>query len=360
MIQYRLKQSSAVNKKIALFTYPALWVIYHATQGYPRKIVNLCHRSILAMIIQNKSKANFFLVQSCIRRAFDSKKKRSWQYALIVLLVLIGATIYLPRWLPQQKKMPVASETVSQKIPAVVVKDTMPDTPAEKDVRPTDVVAQAPSSTAAPKDSSQSIAAASIELRKHTPTPEETHTTQTVSIASKSTPAEVSANDHNPPGVLGHLRVKRRETLGGLIQQIYGVFSSAYLQSVMRVNPHISDPDTIAVGEIILFPAIPSHVEQQPLKHWWVEIANHDDIEDVFRLLRKYPLESPSARLIPYWNRSTGLHFSILLTQYFYDEASAQNKMKSLSSRIASNGRIVSEWDKHTVFYANPYQKHNK
>ena len=76
MIQYRLNQSSTAAKRLTLFSYPALWAIYRATNGYPRKIVNLCHRSILTMIIQNKSKANWFLVQSCIRRVFSSGKKR--------------------------------------------------------------------------------------------------------------------------------------------------------------------------------------------------------------------------------------------------------------------------------------------
>ncbi len=36
--------------------YPALVAIYRATGGYPRKIINLCHQCILAMIIQNKRK----------------------------------------------------------------------------------------------------------------------------------------------------------------------------------------------------------------------------------------------------------------------------------------------------------------
>ena len=90
MIQYRLNQSSAAAKRLALFTYPALWAIYRATNGYPRKIVNVCHRSILTMIIQNKSRANWFLVQSCIRRVFSSGKKRSWQFAAIFLIILVG------------------------------------------------------------------------------------------------------------------------------------------------------------------------------------------------------------------------------------------------------------------------------
>ncbi|MBW2514355.1 MAG: AAA family ATPase, partial [Deltaproteobacteria bacterium] len=107
MIQYRLNQSSGTAaKRLALFTYPALWAIYRATHGYPRKIINICHRSILTMIIQNKSRANWFLVQSCIRRVFSSGRKRTWQLAAVLLIFFIATVFTLPRLLPKQASTP--------------------------------------------------------------------------------------------------------------------------------------------------------------------------------------------------------------------------------------------------------------
>ena len=64
MIQFRINQSSAGARARSLFSYPALWQVYRETGGYPRKIVNLCHRIILAMIIQNRTKASRSLVVS--------------------------------------------------------------------------------------------------------------------------------------------------------------------------------------------------------------------------------------------------------------------------------------------------------
>ena len=46
--------------------------IYRATGGYPRKIINLCHQSILAMIIQNRRKVGYFLIRKCAHRVFRS------------------------------------------------------------------------------------------------------------------------------------------------------------------------------------------------------------------------------------------------------------------------------------------------
>ena len=178
-------------------------------------------------------------------------------------------------------------------------------------------------------------------------------------LSSTTAPEETGPVIHEIPGVLGQIKVQRHETLGGLIQTIYGVFNKAYLHSILRINPHIKNPDTIDVGDVILFPAIASHVEQQPLKRWWVQIAQEDTLEAVFRFLRQDTVVVFPARLIPYWNRTSGLHFSVLLIQPFFDEASAVNKLENLRLSGITKGGIVSEWDEHTVFYANPYQDTN-
>jgi hypothetical protein len=175
-------------------------------------------------------------------------------------------------------------------------------------------------------------------------------------LSGSAEKSNIGKRADTPPSVLGQLRVKREETLGGLIQKTYGVFNSAYLNSLIRINPHIADPDTIDVGEVILFPAVPARVKQQPLKQWWVEIGNEDSIEAAFKRIRNYPNDAPLSHLVPYWNQSSGLNFSILLNQYFYDEASAMSKIKSLPDELKANARVVSDWDNQTVFYASPYQ----
>ena len=350
MIQYRLNQSSAAAKRLALFTYPALWAIYRATNGYPRKIVNLCHRSILTMIIQNKSKANWFLVQSCIRRVFSSGKKRSWQIAAMLLMLIAGAVYAIPKWLPSQVTAPVAKETPVSKALSTAPPAAVPVAPLINDSAETIVTSNITSTS--PQEIIAPSTSVTIPLSD-----DDSGSADKAPQASYSTidPQATTTKVHEFPGVLGQMKVKRHETLGGLIQTIYGVFTKAHLQSVLRINPHITDPNTINVGDIILFPAITSNVEQQPLKRWWVQIAQEDNLEAVFKFLRQRKAGASSAHLVPYWNRSTGLRFSVLLAQPFFDEASAENKLKLLRLSGNATSSIVSEWDNHTVFYANPY-----
>ncbi|MDP2268091.1 MAG: ATP-binding protein, partial [Deltaproteobacteria bacterium] len=69
MVNYRLAKASVEPSAAPiLFTWPALWAVHRATGGYPRKIITLCHQVMLAMIIQNRTRAGFLLVRSCAGR----------------------------------------------------------------------------------------------------------------------------------------------------------------------------------------------------------------------------------------------------------------------------------------------------
>ncbi len=350
MIQYRLNQSSGAANRLALFTYPALWAIYRATKGYPRKIVNLCHRSILTMIIQNKSRANWFLVQSCIRRVFSGSQRRSWQIATVLVLLIAGAAIVIPRWLPTKQAVPIAKETTisgqphTQKITSELA--SLAKSHTIRQVNPDSDSLQAIDKQIAASGDQPALAAVR-------PVPDIPDVSK-----QKATPPNESPDDfHHPvPVVLGQLKVVRRETLGGLIQTIYGIFNKSHLQSVLKVNPHITDPNTIDVGEIILFPAVPIHVDHQPLKRWWVEIRRETNLENVIVFLRQNPTEAASSRLISHWNPSTGLHFSVILNQFFYDQTSASKELNKSVADHPAHGSIISDWGYRTVFYANPFQ----
>jgi general secretion pathway protein A len=75
MVKFRIAKASDTDRVVSLFTYLGLWALYLATKGYPRKVVTLCHQIILTLIIQNRSKAGWFLVRSCAQRIPDGRRK---------------------------------------------------------------------------------------------------------------------------------------------------------------------------------------------------------------------------------------------------------------------------------------------
>lgn len=97
MIEHRIAQASQAGHEPVEFTNPALAAIYLATGGVPRKVVMLCHRVILAMIVRKRSRAGWFLVQSCLRDQASHRRERrniGWGVAVALgvaaLAVLAG------------------------------------------------------------------------------------------------------------------------------------------------------------------------------------------------------------------------------------------------------------------------------
>lgn len=362
MIQFRLNQSSAVAQKLALFTYPAMWAIFRATRGYPRKIVNLCHRSMLAMIIQNKTKANWFLVQSCMKRAFEASGRRSWAMLSLVVILVAAGIVLVPKFMPERTPavIPVQPETYG-----INTSQNRPGASPETHAAANTENSHAGLAQAAKTEMSPAAPLTPPETEKdapaNTPNPVSASAVQqpvAIETKEKNTPRDTDLNaqvSHQPPKVLGQLKVQRKETLGGLIQKVYGIFNLQYLYSVLEMNPQIIDPNTIDIGEVIVFPAIPLEVGAHGQNRWWIEMNRSDNIKAAFNLLRSDHELAASSRLIPCWDKSSGLYFSIISNKYYYDAATAENMLNSLSPERKSKSRLLSAWGDETVFYADPF-----
>jgi len=357
MIQFRLNQANQGAKAPTFFSNLALWAIFQSTGGYPRKIINLCHRCLLTMIIQNRNKVSWFLVRSSVQRAFSmpSTKLARWSRVSTVALVgllLITLTVGLApqslekllAWRPAELK----TASVQIEPPAVnSLKVQEPEKPANLvKVQPTD-----------DQFLQKSMNQPAIEPGLAEPADSEPKT-----IIETRAEASTARPDYKPqlPLALGRVALRRNETLWKLVEKVYGVnnahlINSQYIKSVATANPGIVNPDHIRIGRLIALPAIPAEVKPLHVKVWWVKLAEKDRLDAAINALRKYPDKAPPIRIIPYWNRQLGLRFAILFKEYFYDETSAKNQLQKLPSELAPQGTILSRWDKDTVFYADPF-----
>ena len=125
MIQFRLSQSAGDGNAPSLFSYLALWGIYRYSGGYPRQIIHLCYQSILAMIVANRIKVDWFLVRSCIRKQpYKTRSKRHWTKPVTAFLGLLVVAMVLILNMPEQSQIPVVEEiypseqsSILQKVP---------------------------------------------------------------------------------------------------------------------------------------------------------------------------------------------------------------------------------------------------
>jgi len=170
---------------------------------------------------------------------------------------------------------------------------------------------------------------------------------------SKAPPQQDKESER--PKILGRVAADKQETLWNMIRSVFGVYTKSYEMSVLSVNPHISDANNIDVGQIIYFPAIEVENGRPEKNCIWVKIDEKDELDDAYRALKSHPDYLPPVRLIPYWNKKTGLKFSMVLKEYFFDQSSAREKIAILPDDIAEKAGIIKSWEPGTRFYADPF-----
>jgi general secretion pathway protein A len=395
MIKFRLEKSKEPDKKIDIFSYAALLKIYRVTGGYPRKIINLCHHCILAMIVQNRTSVSAALVRSCIKRAFP-KEPRRWKgafatatAAVIVAFIFLSFQFKLPDRLKtlwpvnvnagqgelQQNEQAIAaagSDTASEVMDQQNTSE-MPDGAGEsEEVLAAETGENGKTAADPPATVSQRGSAAKTgQIASLSPGPDTADTGDSDPLES-SQAVEQKADPERPepapqkesPTVgrsasyapmLGDITLERNDTLSRIIQQVYGNYNSRLFRSLILANPFIDDPDRVDVGQTIHLPAIPVSVGPINQKAWWVVIAEKDNLQAAFDYLRNYPEDRPAVRMIPYWNNQAGSRFAIILKTHFSDEDSARQKLRRLPAELTSQGSVLSTWENGTVFFANPY-----
>ena len=395
MIKFRLEKSCSSNKQLRLFSFPALWMIYRTSGGYPRKIINLCHQSILAMIIQNRSKCGYQLVRTCAQRVFPEDSNRRnlvWAGATAAVALIIALFIFLPsnpiHWLqgfgtqdlktlltpanprhdgsrqsekpPQTFRSQIASSEIvsrplildkldgSQKAAASLAPAVSFD---ESNLQPQKTSPKEPE----PQSRKEPVPDGSPDP---SPTTLQAIPETTVVAAVESMSEDYSQSAIPEPkyaSILGQLTLKRNETLSRIIKRVYGDFNSKYFKSFIIANPDIEDPDRVNVGQIISLPAIPVSVTPADTPVWWVRIDDRDSLEAAFDILRDLPDSSPGMRMIPYWIPSDGFRFAVVLDELFKDELGARNRLQRLPGELADTSKILTRWDQQAVYFANPY-----
>ncbi len=344
MIQFRLDRASEVNKRAPFFSFPALCVVYMATKGYPRRIINLCHRIILTLIIQNRSRAGWSTARSCAKRVFPTQAKR-WQHVragaltcILVLMILLGLTherLTIQKfWQGHEQKKAIAKEknSITQVISLPI------------QARPDKL-----------KNSLQvlPVTTAVAPLQKRVKVPLE----NVSGIDSRKKPAsssDLTEQEKIFPRLLGQLTLSKKETLGEMIQKVYGIYSNQYLKSVTETNQPMINPDRLRTGQVIRFPAIPLDISPTSLNFYWIEITRKERLEDAYLFLRNNPSDLYSARIIPCWNGREGLMFLIVYKEYFKNKDSALKILKELPFGLASEAKLLNRWDSDTIFFANP------
>jgi general secretion pathway protein A len=344
MIRFRLEKASGSSDTSSLFSYLAMWSVYKTTRGYPRKIIHLCHRIILALIMQNRYRVSWSLAHACAKGVSPGKsKKYQWATAVALAGLVAALVLSISALFPSKiKKVPwegnnsnqISSQIheVSEDIKVVTLKKSQ------------NMLALHKSTTGVlPKI-----------LTK--PSTDGLHKNLPEKISKE--PNEPFIQEQGFPKLLGQITVREGDTIGVMITKIYGSFHANHLKSMAFLNPQIPNLDIINVGDRINFPAIPITPDYLSLRRSrWIQVAEKKKLEKAYDFLRAYPKDAPAVCIIPYWNKMNGLKFAIVLQEDFVDEEYAQDLIHHLPPMIASSLKSIKQWEEGTIFFSKPTLK---
>jgi general secretion pathway protein A len=358
MIRFRLEKSSTNYKAYTYFSLPALVAIYVASGGYPRKIINLCHRCILTMIIQSRSSVDLFLARTCIRRVFPHRSRRIKRLALSVGIPLLFLAIGIAAI--DVRHLRLSAQTDSSSTDPQASRSSV-------SYRKIDVDAEPPAAPVTPQPAATDLPAPPVSPvpppAAPVAQPVPGGTAPVIADLATSLPPAVPVPATNPPRLetpdeLGQITVMQNENLYELLDTIYGDVSSALFESLLLTNPLITDPNLVQVGQMVRIPAIPAEVRPPADPVWWISVAHRRRLEDAYTFLRSLTGNARRVRIVSYWTPQNGIQFDLLLNRFFSDPLTARITLENLPAALSQESRVVSIWSPEAVFYRDPFFGH--
>jgi general secretion pathway protein A len=338
LIDFRLKRAGAPGGAGVFFSSAAVWAVWRATRGYPRRIVDLCHQCLLAMILEDRPEVNWRMVRAQARTGRFSRMAvgpgagTRWGAGLAAAVFVV----LLAFWADSEFRTAplVASPERSDPLDLPGRTNTSgrsggPEQSERREMRP------APAAPAAPP--------AALE-----PDPDGRASSEPPEVPAQESPSPSAA----PPPFLGAVAMASGETIGQLADWVYGTARPEVIRAVLRANDHIRSPQRIGVGERIRFPAgIPGPAAPPPV---YVEVGRFEALEpavDAIRELRRKG-DPPPLRLLSCWRPSEGAWFVLVPDRDFSNSEEAEDWLRRSRTEFPLPGAVRSQWPQGTVLLA--------
>ncbi|MGE4504388.1 MAG: AAA family ATPase [Desulfovibrionaceae bacterium] len=106
MIDYRLEMASDEHRGVPrLFTPAGVRVLHKAAGGYPRKLVRLCHKAMLALLIQKRRRVSWSLARTVVLEETDRAARFPIALAGAVAACVVVAGLWAVRAVPEVRRL---------------------------------------------------------------------------------------------------------------------------------------------------------------------------------------------------------------------------------------------------------------
>jgi len=311
LIDFRLRRAGASGGAEIFFSKAAVWAVWRATRGYPRRIVDLCHQCLLAMILEDRPGVDMRMVR---RQARNGRFSR-----------MVGG--------PGPARWGMGLAAVALFLLLVVLVDTeFGNTPPAVFSDPPERIDALPSRSPPPP----SAASAAPDLVP----------------ARTAAEGEAKVSSVAPtPLFLGVVAMASGETIGELANWVYGTARPEVVRAVLEANDHIRSPQRIGVGERIRFPI--GGRASGPLPPAYVQVGRFDALEPAIAAIRdlRRKGDPPALRLLSCWSPSRGIGFVLVPDRAFSDSEEAEAWLRSSRAEFPLPGAVRDQWPPGTVLF---------
>ncbi len=294
MIKFRLlKAHRNSDKPPKLFPLPTMLMIYLISGGYPRKIVMLCSKLIIALLVKNKQRAGLLEIISCLKETGNFASGKIIKLSAMALF--LGAVIAL------------TANYALNKPPTVIAQKPL----VSKKIKPQ-------------------------KINKILPKP----------TPPKPPEAKLPIIDSNLlPEIIGQLPVEPGTTLSKMVARVYGRYTRARLKMVLKANKNLGSVAKLHPGTIIKFPKSPKNNFIPAPNDYWLQITNSDNLSDAYKIIKNYPDNAPAIIIVPAISlippNNKKMIFMIVVEKRFKTIDKARQSLKLLPADLQNKAIIV-------------------
>jgi general secretion pathway protein A len=371
LIETRLALCTSDGRAPALFTSLALARLHRLSRGYPRKIVRLCHLSMLLAIGLGKKRIGWALVGKAARESRGAAgrwlRRAGWAGG-VAGVALLGLTLAGPDFDLRREtvralslaqvyiKARSASGTGGGHAVVAPLQDPVPAVALAKDTASSmepsardDAVPEAEEQAATQVfDSPVKLAVASLAAE-----------TPDLGIASPfgASDPQAAASEAATPSELGRLPVRPGWPVTRLAARIYGHGYRRGMSELASANPGMNF-DRIRAGESLVIPALPA--TPLPAGACLVKVADVANLEEGVALVYQYREHGPSMVVFSTYQPACGLRFEVVLTGRFADRPSAEAALAGLPRVLAAGAGLVDGYPQGTLFFTELEERAGK
>jgi general secretion pathway protein A len=373
LIETRLALCSADGHTPPIFTGLAMRRIHRLAKGYPRKIVRLCHLSMLLAVGLGKTRIGWSLVGRAARQSRGTVGvwlRRAGAVAAFGGVALLGLGFGGPELeRGALRAVSVAQVYLKARVVGVgaggshmVVSPLHDPAPVATLPAETSAAVDGPSATA---DAVPQEAALPVEGIPSASTSPETLDLAAAALASEQTeqvivipveqaaPAALSAAAAAAAGTaspsrLGKTHVRVGWPVTRLAARIYGYSGRRALSELAKANPGL-DFDRIRADEMLEFPALEAN--PLPAGVCLVKVGEAQSLEAGIALLAKYRDSGPTLSIFSTYHPASGLRFDVVLAKSFSSREAAEAGLAELPKTLAAKAGLVDGFPDGTRFF---------